>query len=65
MLTDAAIRGKIAKLKGLKENVIVGRLIPAGTGHTKIKWQNTADSMDAAINKEATVETEDKRLPGT
>ena len=65
VLTDAAIRGKIDKLKGLKENVIVGRLIPAGTGHTKIKWQNTADSMDAAINKEATEETEDKRLPGT
>jgi len=64
VLTDAAIRGKIDKLKGLKENVIVGRLIPAGTGHTKIKWQNVADSMDAAINKEATEETDDKRLPG-
>ncbi len=32
VLTDAAIEGKIDTLRGLKENVIVGRLIPAGTG---------------------------------
>ena len=32
VLTDAAIKGKVDKLQGLKENVIVGRLIPAGTG---------------------------------
>ncbi len=32
VLTDAAIRGKIDKLEGLKENVIIGKLIPAGTG---------------------------------
>ena len=32
MLTEAAIAGKVDKLRGLKENVIVGRLIPAGTG---------------------------------
>ena len=38
-LTDAAIKGKVDKLHGLKENVIVGRLIPAGTGYTKLKWQ--------------------------
>ena len=31
-LTDAAIRGKVDKLVGLKENVIIGKLIPAGTG---------------------------------
>jgi len=31
-LTDAAIRGKIDRLVGLKENVIIGKLIPAGTG---------------------------------
>ena len=35
VLTDSAIKGKIDKLEGLKENVIVGRLIPAGTGFTK------------------------------
>ena len=31
-LTDAAIRGKVDHLLGLKENVIIGKLIPAGTG---------------------------------
>ena len=32
VLTDAAIKGKIDPLVGLKENVIIGKLIPAGTG---------------------------------
>ena len=32
MLTDAAIKGKVDPLLGLKENVIIGKLIPAGTG---------------------------------
>ncbi len=32
VLTDAAVRGKVDKLEGLKENVIIGKLIPAGTG---------------------------------
>ena len=32
VLTDAAIKGKIDNLHGLKENVIIGKLIPAGTG---------------------------------
>ena len=32
MLNEAAIRGSVDYLKGLKENVIVGHLIPAGTG---------------------------------
>ena len=32
VLTEAAIAGKVDKLRGLKENVIMGRLIPAGTG---------------------------------
>ena len=46
VLTDAAIRGKVDKLKGLKENVIVGRLIPAGTGATKIRWNKVAAERD-------------------
>ncbi|SQA98286.1 DNA-directed RNA polymerase subunit beta' [Cedecea neteri] len=33
MLTEAAVAGKRDELRGLKENVIVGRLIPAGTGY--------------------------------
>ncbi len=32
MLTEAAINGKVDYLRGLKENVIMGRLVPAGTG---------------------------------
>ncbi len=32
MLTEAAVMGKVDYLRGLKENVIIGRLIPAGTG---------------------------------
>ena len=34
VLTEAAVSGKIDELRGLKENVMVGRLIPAGTGYT-------------------------------
>ena len=37
ILTDAAIHGKIDKLEGLKENVILGKLIPAGTGAKKYR----------------------------
>jgi len=65
VLTDAAIRGKVDKLKGLKENVIVGRLIPAGTGHTKIKWQKEAAEKDAALAKEISEKSEEKQLPAT
>ena len=36
MLTEAAITGKVDYLRGLKENVIVGRLIPAGTGMARL-----------------------------
>ena len=42
VLTDAAIKGKIDTLTGLKENVIVGRLVPAGTGSIKNKWNKKA-----------------------
>ena len=37
VLTDAAIKGKIDPLVGLKENVIIGKLIPAGTGMSRYK----------------------------
>jgi len=42
VLTDAAIKGKVDKLRGLKENVIVGRLVPAGTGSIKNDWNRKA-----------------------
>ena len=46
VLTDAAIRGKVDKLSGLKENVIVGRLVPAGTGSVKNLWNRKAGEDD-------------------
>ena len=46
VLTDASIRGKVDYLEGLKENVIVGRLVPAGTGLTKIAWDKAAREQD-------------------
>ncbi len=53
VLTEAAIKGKIDPLIGLKENVIIGKLIPAGTGMTRYR------NIDvAATEEEATVETE-------
>ena len=46
VLTDASIKGKVDTLEGLKENVIVGRLVPAGTGLTKIGWDKQAREQD-------------------
>ena len=63
VLTDAAIKGKVDKLKGLKENVIVGRLIPAGTGHTKIRWQKIAEEKDELLSESSSSKTSDKQLP--
>ena len=48
VLTDASIKGKVDALEGLKENVIVGRLVPAGTGLTKIEWDKQAREQDKA-----------------
>jgi DNA-directed RNA polymerase subunit beta' len=48
VLTEAAIMGKRDELRGLKENVIVGRLIPAGTGlayHRARRMQNSGEDM--------------------
>ncbi len=47
VLTEASTQGKVDKLRGLKENVIVGRLIPAGTGATVAKIRKIAASRDA------------------
>jgi len=49
VLTDAAIKGKVDTLQGLKENVIVGRLVPAGTGAIKNKWNKLAQKEDEAF----------------
>ena len=49
VLTQAAVEGKKDTLIGLKENVIVGRLIPAGTGAGMNRMRITASSRDAAL----------------
>ncbi|MBC7586146.1 MAG: DNA-directed RNA polymerase subunit beta', partial [Tardiphaga sp.] len=49
VLTEAAVQGKIDTLQGLKENVIVGRLIPAGTGAGMSRLRVAANSRDAAL----------------
>ncbi|ODU56560.1 MAG: DNA-directed RNA polymerase subunit beta', partial [Comamonadaceae bacterium SCN 68-20] len=48
VLTEAAIMGKRDELRGLKENVIVGRLIPAGTGLAYHQARKVKDAMDDA-----------------
>jgi DNA-directed RNA polymerase subunit beta' len=61
VLTEAAVQGKIDTLVGLKENVIVGRLIPAGTGDVMNKMRQIAferDAEAAALAAKA-AETED------
>jgi DNA-directed RNA polymerase subunit beta' len=49
VLTEAAVNGKIDTLEGLKENVIVGRLIPAGTGAAMSKLRQVAVTRDDLI----------------
>ena len=49
VLTDAATLGKVDTLNGLKENVIVGRLIPAGTGKMTSDYENIAFERDKEI----------------
>ncbi|HMQ92179.1 MAG TPA: DNA-directed RNA polymerase subunit beta', partial [Amaricoccus sp.] len=49
VLTEAATQGKRDRLVGLKENVIVGRLIPAGTGGATAAIKSIATNRDAAI----------------
>ena len=49
ILTDASIRGKVDKLEGLKENVLLGKLIPAGTGlkhYRDVSYNLESDLMD-------------------
>jgi len=57
VLTDAAIKGKVDKLQGLKENVIVGRLVPAGTGSIKNNWNKKAiDDDNKFLSEQETIE---------
>lgn len=52
VLTEAAINGKVDKLTGLKENVIVGKLIPAGTGNVIRALRKEAKIRDNSILKQ-------------
>jgi DNA-directed RNA polymerase subunit beta' len=49
VLTDASIKGKSDDLMGLKENVIVGRLIPAGSGQSRQKYNRIAKGKDLEL----------------
>ena len=73
VLTEAAIKGKVDHLMGLKENVIIGKLIPAGTGIEQYRSVRIEDnsSDDAILNELSMVaslsereeEDEDDNLP--
>ena len=64
VLTEAAIKGKVDHLLGLKENVIIGKLIPAGSGlacyrkYDKIEDEEPANGYEAVAQVAAEVETE-------
>ena len=58
VLTEAAIKGKIDPLVGLKENVIIGKLIPAGTGLMKYREMQPVD----AVTHEPTANTVPKKV---
>ncbi|MBM3252014.1 MAG: DNA-directed RNA polymerase subunit beta', partial [Candidatus Omnitrophica bacterium] len=61
VLTEAAAAGKMDELRGLKENVIVGHLIPAGTGfdeHQKIELVKYADNITTNTSGQAAEEKE-------
>ena len=72
VLTEAAIKGKVDPLIGLKENVIIGKLIPAGTGmkrYRNIKLDSDVDENaeiafddDFELDADFDMETEDKEL---
>jgi DNA-directed RNA polymerase subunit beta' len=64
VLTDAAVQGKVDNLKGLKENIIVGRLIPAGTGLMASKYRKSAHDekqVEDSVREEATAAFEAKK----
>jgi DNA-directed RNA polymerase subunit beta' len=63
VLTEAAIMGKRDELRGLKENVIVGRLIPAGTGLAYHEARKVRENMDEA-ERRAIAEAEAAELAG-
>jgi DNA-directed RNA polymerase subunit beta' len=63
VLTEAAIQGKVDPLEGLKENVIVGRLIPAGTGGALRKYRKLAGDRDVRLKEQRKVNQPVPALP--
>ena len=63
VLTDASVNGKIDTLEGLKENVIVGRLIPAGTGSYLRGLQRIATKRDEALTAQRAEQAQLEALP--
>ena len=59
VLTEASVQGKRDKLIGLKENVIVGRLIPAGTGGATQKMRRVAADRDNVVIEARRAEAEE------
>ena len=59
VLTEAAIKNKVDKLEGLKENVIIGKLIPAGTGMKEYRDVNIEISDVFKSNNESNLRTEE------
>jgi DNA-directed RNA polymerase subunit beta' len=61
VLTEASINGAVDNLRGLKENVIVGRLIPAGTGleyYRNVQLSPELEEAAARVQQEVTAEIE-------
>ena len=62
VLTEAAIRGKVDYLQGIKENVIIGKLIPAGTGlkqYRDLMPKEINDAFENNVLDEASIENDD------
>jgi DNA-directed RNA polymerase subunit beta' len=55
VLTEAALQGRVDTLRGLKENVIMGRLIPAGTGfaaYQKVRMTMVGGDEESTLGQE-------------
>ena len=64
MLTEAAIKGKVDPLVGLKENVIIGKLIPAGTGMRRYKEIEIKKAGRDTIDLSSVMLEDEESLPG-
>lgn len=64
VLTEAAVQGKVDPLRGLKENVIVGRLIPAGTGfaYHRERARKRAEQAEGSIAPRMTAQDAEQQL---